>query len=227
MATESPPQQRAPRQLRLRWWDLWRLQAAARTDAFRGRPALDLGLNRVTTAHRVSVMTARDADMSALRQRRLKDLAETLRELAQLTQTLADLKEARQAAERTLSSVSSNPPQARVTEYTSEAVSRSRNARALRAGLAQAQTHVEDTGRAMTDTTKQIARLRAVCSATEVQYRAEILHLGTLAELRRATYDRAMVRHHRHGDLLDTLLDRSVPRPPVELTGPLIDGHQA
>lgn len=97
----------------------------------------------------------------------------------------------------------------------------SRNARGLRAVLAGARAREEAAHQALAAAEGEISRLKALCSAAEAGYRAEVMYLGALAELRRATYDRALVRHHPHGDLLDAVLDRSVPGLPDAVNAPL------
>lgn len=207
--------------LRLPWWDRWSLHGAARRDAFRGRPALDVFQGPVTTAQRVRVMVARDADLGDLRRRRVHNLAPTVRELERLTGILQTLHANRSKARANLTSVTDALPATPSTGHASERVTRSRNDRSLRAVVAGARAREEAAHQALTTAEGEISRLRALCSAAEAEYRAEVMYLGALAELRRATYDRALVRHHPHGDLLDAVLDRSVPGLPDAINAPL------
>lgn len=224
MITQTPQSGRS-QPLRLPWWDRWRLHGAARRDAFRGRPALDVFPDPLTTAQRVRVMVARDADLGDLRRRWIRTLAPTVRELERLTGILETLHATRSDARAHLTSVTDAPPAATGISYTSERVARSRGDRALRVVLAGARAREEAAQEALAAAKGEISRLRALCSAAEAEYRAEVTYLGALAELRRATYDRTLVRHHPHGDLLDTVLDRSVPDLPDAICAPLhLDG---
>lgn len=209
-------------QITLTWRDRRRLTAAAKADAYRRKPALDLGVSTFTTGYRISLMTARDVDLTALRRERLREVKPTLKEWTRLTASLPSLKKDLQKAQSDLQSVTDSPPTAARSPYTSPQVAQARQSRAVAAAIAQSTARVSSAQRAIADTELKIIQLRTILHTANTEWQADVDYLCALAEFRRAVFDRVLLRHHRHGDLLDTVLERQVPPVPKDIAGPLV-----
>lgn len=203
-------------------WETWRLKASARAMAFRGIPTLDIGGYPVTTAERYALVAARNTDISALRRQHLKDLKSQLDQLARLTQSLPTLRAAVETADRAADEAERNAPTARSGPSTSEAVTRARTSRARLTATAAATARLTAARKAVADAEQELAAIRARISTASDQYATDTRHIDALARLRIALFDKTLIKYHRHADLLDTVLDRTMPPIPREFITPLV-----
>lgn len=203
---------------------LW-LRRQGRLDGRRDVPELvmieDAGAGTATTALRARLAAEFGERMAALLAERVIDLNTMRARLAPMSETIARRRTELGTARRELTAIEADrpgpdapPERRRGDELQPDHIVRARRAREHATKEAAARAKVETLTQDLANALQDRANLVALVNALRARTRAEVAALEATARVRLARYDHALLRRHSDAELVQELLDDSLPGLP-------------